>query len=143
MNLAERAMRTEAVLDRYRDKPFDWAGANCIRLARAQATAMGHEVPPVPVFRSALGARRALAKQGVNSVTALLDKYLLRLPAPAMMLVGDICTLPADPDGGGLEAVGIADGQGSIFAWHPLKPDGLAVIKFAQADIGAAWGLAR
>lgn len=143
MNLSERAHRTEQVLDRYRNKPFTWAGANCIRLARAQAAAMGHDVPPVPVFRSAIGARRALARQGAASVTELLDKFLPRLPAPAFMLLGDICTLPAEPDGGGLEAVGITDGQGNIFAWHPLKPDGLAVIKFAQADIAAAWGLGR
>lgn len=102
---------------------------------------MGHPVPPVPRIRSALGAKRALQKQGVESVTELLDKYLPRHAAPAFMLVGDLCALPGERDGGGLEAVGIADGQGNIFAWHDDRPNGLAVIKFAHADIMAAWRL--
>lgn len=143
MNLAERAIRTEGVLARFRDKPFDWAGANCIRLARMQADAMGHAVPPVPVFRTALGAKKALAKKGAASVTELLDQFLPRLPAPAFMLVGDLCVLRGDPSAGGLEAVCIADGQGNVFGWHDDKPDGLAAIKFAQADITASWALGR
>lgn len=141
MNLDERARATEAVLARFRDKPFDWAGANCIRLARAQAVALGHDVPPVPLFRSALGAKRALGKQGVKDVTALLDKWFIRLPAPAFMVVGDLCTLPAEPDGEGLDAVCISDGRGNLFGWHPDKPDGLAVIKQATAAIAASWRL--
>ena len=143
MKLDERAIRTEAVLARYRTKPFTWQGANCIRLARAQAAAMGHDVPPVPRFRSALGAQRALARRGAGNVTELLDQFLPRLPAPAFMLLGDLCVLRGDPDALGLEAVCVADGQGNLFGWHPDKPDGLAAIKWAQADITAAWGLGR
>lgn len=61
---AERVAATQAVIDRFRDKPFSWAGANCIALARMQAKGLGHVVPPVPRFRSALGAQRAMAKRG-------------------------------------------------------------------------------
>jgi hypothetical protein len=57
--------------------------------------------------------------------------------------VGDLVLLPGD-DGAGnrddrLGAICIADGQGNLFGWHPDKPDGLAVIKWAQADAVAAW----
>lgn len=138
LTLAERAAATERTLDRYRQKPFSWSGANCIRLARAQAKAMGHHPPPVPMFRSALGARKALASKGATSVVQLLDQHFQRHAAPAFALVGDLCVLRGKD---GLEAVCIADGQGSLFGWHPDKPDGLSVIKSAQADIQAAWRL--
>lgn len=138
LSLAERASATERTLARYRDKPFSWRGANCIRLARAQAKEMGHAVPPVPVFRTALGAKRALAAKGAGSVTELLDKHFARHTAPAFALVGDLCVLSGED---GLEAVCIADGQGNLFGWHDAKPDGLSVIKFAQADIRTAWKL--
>jgi hypothetical protein len=141
MNLDERARRTQAVIDRYRDKPFDWAGANCIRLARAQAVALGHDVPPVPLFRSPLGAKKALGKQKAASVTELLDKWFVRLPGAAFMLVGDLCTLAGEPDGEGLDAVCISDGRGNLFGWHPDKPDGLAVIKQAMANVAMSWRL--
>jgi hypothetical protein len=143
MNLAERAQRTEQVLERFRDKPFSWQGANCIRLARAQAAAMGHSVPPVPVFRSALGAKKALAKQGAASVTELLDAHFERLPAPAFAWVGDICVLPA-ADEHGLEAVCIADGRGNVFGWHQeTNFEKLESILQAEAGIVTAWALGR
>jgi hypothetical protein len=140
MNLAERAAATSAVIEHFRDKPFDWAAANCIRLAKAQAKAMGHRVPPVPVFHTALGAKKALAKKGARSVAELLDQHFKRLPAPAFMLVGDLCTLEG-PDG--LEAVCVADGMGNLFGWDPRREEGLSVIKFAEGGILASWALGR
>jgi hypothetical protein len=140
-NLAERARATEAVLARFRDKPFDWAGANCIRLARAQAAALGHSVPPVPVFRTALGAKRALKKRGANSVSALLDAHFERWAAPAFARLGDLVAGPADP-AHGLEAVGIADGQGNVWGWSQQNDhQAMVAILFANADLTAAWRL--
>lgn len=148
MNLAERAFATERVLARFRDKPFDWAGANCIRLARAQGEALGHALPPVPLFRTALGARRALAKRGAAGVAELLDQYFVRLPAPAFALVGDLVTLPCADEhggnerGGALDAVCISDGRGNLFGWHAETGFArLETIKQAEAHVLAAWRL--
>ena len=141
LRLAERARRTERVIERYRAKPFAWQGANCIRLARAQARAMGHQVPPVPLFRSALGARRALKAEGFDTVAAMLDAYFPRLPAPAFMLVGDLCVMADDDDGSGIEPICVADGQGNLFGWHGEDPSRLWAIKFAMADVACAWRL--
>lgn len=137
MNLAERAKATEQVLKRF-DKPFSWSGANCIRLARTQAKALGHTVPPVPLFRSALGAKRALQERGFDSVTAMLDHYFARLPAPAFARVGDLITLPAEGDE--LEAVCIADGTGNAFGWHG-DGERLEAILQSLADAKGAWRL--
>lgn len=144
MNLAERADALTRVLIKYRDKPFDWAGANCIRLARAMAVEMGHEVPPVPLFRSPLGAKRALAKQGAATVEELLDKWFPRLSAPAFAMMGDLVSLPADPESAegrmGLSAIGLVDGQGHLFAWHQ-DCECMTTIRMFEADTGAAWRL--
>lgn len=141
MTLALRQAATEQVLAKFRDKPFDWKGANCIRLARAQAKAMGHEVPPVPVFRTPLGAKRALKKQGVETVTELLDAHFERLPSPAFAWLGDLLVLEGDPEHQ-LEAVGIADGQGNVWAWSGQNDHQCLVpILFASSGMTGAWRL--
>lgn len=141
MTLALRQAATEKVLAQFREKPFDWAGANCIRLARAQAAALGHDVPPVPVFRSALGAKRALKKQGAKTVSGLLDARFERLPGPAFAWLGDLVAGPADPEHG-LEAVGIADGQGNVWGWSEQNGHACLVpMLFANAALTGAWRL--
>ncbi|MAY20320.1 MAG: hypothetical protein CL955_06850 [Erythrobacteraceae bacterium] len=141
LTLALRKAAMDGVLARFRDKPFDWAGANCIRLARAQAVALGHDLPPVPMFRTPLGAKRALKKQGVESVSALLDKHFDRLPSPAFAWLGDLVAGPADP-AHGLEAIGIADGQGNVWGWSEQNDhQSLVPILFANAGLAISWRL--
>jgi hypothetical protein len=141
MNLAARAQATESVLVRFRDRPFDWAGANCIRLARAQAVALGHEVPPVPLFRSALGAKRALTKRGHESVSDMLDAYFPRRPGPAFARLGDLVAGPADTEHG-LEAVGVADGQGNVWGWSEQNGHSCLVPMLSvNSHLVAAWVL--
>lgn len=145
MNIALRGSATQAVVDHFRARPFDWAGASCIHLAQAQALALGHAVPPVPKFRTAAGALRALKKQGAESTAALLDQWFERHPAPAFARMGDLVLLAAEDDAGEREerlaAIGIADGLGNIFSWHAANPAGLSQIKWAHAAIVAAWRL--
>ena len=140
IDLHARVAATEGVIARF-DKPFDWAGPNCIRLARAQATALGHDLPPVPMFRTPLGARRALKKRGFVSVSALLDRYFIRLDAPARAIVGDLVVGPAGEQHG-LEAVGIADGTGKVVGWHEASDYScLDTILQANAQLTGAWRL--
>ena len=142
MTLAERAARTREVLDRFEEKPFAWSGANCIRLAAAQAKALGHDVPPVPMFRTPLGAKKALAKRGAASVAELLDQFLPRHPAPAFARLGDLVVLPQDPSlPEGLQAVCIADGQGNVIGWHDGDLSRMHAIMGVAADVQAAWSV--
>jgi len=141
MNLALRQAATERTLARFRDKPFSWSGANCIRLARTQAANMGHKLPPVPRVRSARGAKRALAERGVESVTQLLDQHFLRLPGPAFAWLGDLLVLPGDP-ALGLEAVGIADGQGNVWCWSQQNGEReMTALLTVNSDALGAWRL--
>ena len=57
--LDRRALAVRNTQSRFEGQPFDWArAATCIHLVRFHARQMGHRVPTVPRFRSALTARR-------------------------------------------------------------------------------------
>lgn len=102
IDMAERGRRTEAVVARYRGRPFDWANARtCIHLARAQMRALGHRPPPIPTFRSERGAMTALRKSGFDDMAAMLDSMLPRI-APASMWLGDLALLRAAPPFGSI-----------------------------------------
>lgn len=131
--LVRRAEATRNTLARYRRKPFDWSErATCIHMARYHLRQMGHRPPPIPDFRSALGARQALGKAGFDSVTALLDSLLPRI-APAAMLVGDLAVLEGIE---GLDSVVINAG-GKVLGWHEAADDGVKPL--IAREIKAAW----
>lgn len=137
MNLAERVAATDKVVARFRNRPFDWRDrATCIHLARAQMRALGHRPPPIPDFRSALGARKALERSGHASLEALLDSMLPRI-APLSAWVGDLMLVPGEEPFG--EALAISAG-GALLMYHAAAP-GLANVVEALPRVRAAWRL--
>lgn len=140
-NLPARAAATNATLLAFRELPFDWAtGATCIHLAHAQASNMGHDLPPVPNFKTAIGALRQLRKQGVESLAELLDRHFERIPH-SRMLIGDLALLPHDPEEDVVEAIAIFDGLAKLIGWHGAQPERMANISRANGNIIAAWAL--
>lgn len=120
--LDRRTLATEATMAKYERRQFSWrTRATCLHMARTHLRNMGHRPPPIPDFRSALGARRALERTGFADVAALLDSMLLRI-APAAMWVGDIAILPGDA---GLDSICIADTAGKLIGWHEDDPSGV------------------
>ena len=135
-DLARRAAETQKVVDRFRNKPFDWQNrATCIHLARAQMRALGHRPPAVPDFRSPRGALTALKKAGHDSLEDLLDVMLPRI-APLEMLVGDLALVPGEPP---FDALAISAG-GTLLMYHQ-EAEGLANVKEALPRVKAAWRL--
>ena len=134
--LERRAMVTKATQDRFEGKPFDWTKqATCIHLLRFHAAGMGHKVPIVPKFRSALGARKALLATGWQTLPALLDSMFERVP-PAFARVGDVMALPADE---GFEGIVIRAGVTKWIGWHE-DAIGCTIV---DADMNAAIGAWR
>lgn len=140
LSLIERKHATDRTLDKFRDRAFDWHGASCIHLARTQAVNMGHRVPMLPPFRSAIGARSALKRTGHDTLVGLLDSLFPRI-APAFMLVGDLCAGPPDEEVAGFCAIGIGDGVGNVLGWHESDGSKLSPIKAALSQMTAAWRL--
>lgn len=114
--LQRRVAATQATQARFEGKPFDWSKqATCIHLLRFHAAQMGHDLPIVPRFRSALGAMKALRKEGVETLPELMDKYFPRIPA-AQMRTGDVAAFPGAGDG--FDALMIYGQLRAVIGWH-------------------------
>lgn len=140
MKLHARALATSAVIDRFQPKPFSWkTRGNCAHLAVAQARAMGARLPSVPRFESHAGAVRALRRMGFDTLEALLDRHLRRIP-PAMLIVGDLAMLPgAAPFG----ALTVATGGAHLIGWHEADLSKMHSFAISKTDIVAAWAVGR
>jgi hypothetical protein len=135
-DLQRRVAATQATERRFRDRPFSWdRAATCIHLVRFHAAQMGHRLPVVPRFRSALGARRALAAAGAQTLPALLDLHFPAVPA-AYLAVGDILALPGD---GGFASLVIKGGIDKFLGWHEADT-GCTIIALSGDDIRQAVG---
>lgn len=111
MTLNDRAAATERTKLAFIARPFDWTRqATCVHLVRRQLLEMGHQVPPVPTFRTPIGAKRALTKRGWSTVAEMVDAQLPRIHA-SEAIVGDILELASsDMLGGGL-VVAVGNGR--------------------------------
>lgn len=131
--IAKRVKATAATEKRFRDKPFDWAkNATCIHMMRYHAAKMGRQMPIVPRFRSAIGAKKKLLGMGYASVIEVMDEHFERIP-PAFMRVGDMLALPGDEH---FEALVIKGDRHKFLGWHETAP-GCTIM---EVDITQALG---
>ena len=127
-DLLRRQEATAATFAKFRRKKLDWSKAvTCGHLARFHSMQMGHKVPSVPAFRSAIGAKKALASMGFGSMGALLADLFPAI-APAEMLLGDLAVLPG---GDGFDAVFVCAGN-KLFGWLGDE-DGMALLDLTNA----------
>lgn len=118
--LQRRVDATQATQERFKGKPFDWSTqGTCIHLLRYHAAQMGHQLPIVPRFRSAIGAKKALRAQGVETLPELLDKHFPRIPA-AYLKVGDVACFPGDDH---FDALMIYGQLRACIGWHEDAAD--------------------
>lgn len=111
-----RQVATQATLDLFRGKLFTWSGRKtCLHLMHAHLRHCGVKVQPLPTVRSALGAKRALDKRGCANMAEVIDSLELeRLPAPAMMTIGDLA-YRSSADGFG--ALLVCVGANQLLGW--------------------------
>ena len=135
MELERRRIATQKTLDRYRGKVFDWAkGITCVHLARYHLRNMGHKVPTLPRFRSALGAKKALKEREWDSVADMLDSMFARI-APAEMLIGDLAIVPGEA---GMDAIFVCAGPLKVFGWREDAP-ALVILDISLDESTGAW----
>ena len=127
--IVRRQQATQKTLDRYRNKTLDFSrGITCVHMARYHLRALGHRPRTMPRIRSVMGAKRALASNGWDSVKDMFDSMLPRI-APARMMVGDLGTIPGEH---GLDSVLVCAGPFKMLGWHPETGE------FVQYDGGNA-----
>jgi hypothetical protein len=118
--LQRRVAATQATQARFEGRVFDWRNrATCLHMIRFHAAQMGHSLPIVPRFRSALGAKRALEAEGAETLSALMDRHFPRIPA-AQMLTGDVLAIPGLE--GGFEALMIYGQLRAVLGWQEESP---------------------
>jgi hypothetical protein len=134
MKLTERAKRTKKTLSKFEGRGFKWdGGATCIHLFRTHLKNMGHKVPVVPRFYSALSAKRAMTEAGFDDLEQMADSFLERIP-PASMLLGDVALMEGDEI---FDAIVIAVGAGGkVIGWHE---DATALAPLVPLQFKAAW----
>ena len=134
-NLLHRKAATQRTLNTHRGQVFDWSeGVTCVHLLRDHLIEMGHDVPEIPPFDTALGAARALQERGWASVSDMLDEFLERIP-PARMMLGDVAVAQG---AGGLDAIFICAGPLKVFGWRDDAPD-LVLLDVSLDELEGAW----
>ncbi|WP_174291000.1 DUF6950 family protein [Sphingomonas bacterium] len=133
--LDRRVAATQQLLDDWKGRPFDWkAKQHCVRMVAEHLRRMGY-TPPLAkagAYSSALGARRAMKRVGVDTLSEAVDLMSFPRIAPAAALVGDIVELPGEDPG----ALAVALGNGRVLGWHP-DADGAVVVQ--PLEYVAAW----
>lgn len=129
IDLEARRVATEATLTKYRPRSLDYVRADCARMVRYHLLQLGHKPPPMPRYRSAIGARRAYIS--VGGLVAAFDAILPRIPHARMML-GDIAVLDGDA---GMDAAVICVGH-KVFGWHE---DSDVPVNLVPLQIKVAW----
>lgn len=136
-DLIRRKDATQKTFARFRGKVFDWSkAATCIHLFKAHAQNMGHKLPSVPRFRSAVGAKKALTDMGHDSVMSLLDSMFPRI-APAEMNMGDVVLVEGDA---GLDAIMVLAAPRKVFGWREDFA-GLVMLDIEMDELAGAWRL--
>lgn len=127
---------TKRTLEAWRGVTFDWAEpATCVHLAHSHLTGMGHELPEIPAFDSALAAARLMRARGWDTVADMLDEFLPRYDGAANMRLGDLGVVRG---AGGLDAIFICAGPFKYFGWRDDAPD-LVLLDVTVGDLEAAW----
>ena len=133
-DLVRRVAAAQATADRFRGQPFQLGKWDCGRLFAHHARAMGHSVPCLGVYSTAVGAKRVLRRLGFETSSALLDSLFPRI-APAEAIAGDLMAADGEQ---GIDAVMLALGNGMALGWHE-DAEGAVNIRVERAT--GAWRL--
>ena len=130
-----RIAATQATRDAFFGRAFAWGQADCAQLLAFHLRGMGHRIPLAKVgsYKSALGAKRALARFGVATLAEAMDRAgFARIP-PAAAVAGDVLELPGSD---GFAAMTVALGNGRVLGWHETT---LGAAALQPVEFVAAW----
>lgn len=131
-----RVAATQKTLDDWKDRPFDWAtGGHCARMVAEHLRRMGYSPPLARAgkFVSALGAKAALKRLRVKTLSEAVDLLKLERIAPAMAIVGDIVELPGEAPFGALT---VALGNGRVLGFFE-DAEGCVILQ--PSEFFGAW----
>jgi hypothetical protein len=135
-DLVSRQAAVTATMAKFAKVQWGWErNATCAHMARFHLERCGRRTEALPRMRSALTARRVLNQRGWADVAGWIDSMGLERIAPAMMLPGDIASLPTED---GLGSIVIACGHHKVIGWREDQP-GLVVVDVPLSALEKAW----
>ena len=116
--MERRIAAVTATWDHFRGRPFAFGRVDCVKVAVWHLRQMGHRVTGIGQagsYRTAVSARRALARAGFASLAEAVTAVGLDEIAPAAALPGDVLLAPSADN---LESMGIVAGNGMVIGFH-------------------------
>lgn len=104
--LSLRVNATSATFDRFNGKPFALGSNDCARMVAFHLKGLGFKpsLLKAGAYSTEVGARRALQRMGVSSLSEIMDKHFPRI-APAEARTGDVMCGPGDGGTGDAMAI--------------------------------------
>lgn len=133
-DLELRVAATSKTFDKFNGQALVLGKMDCARMVAFHLRQLGHKFSLLKGghYSNEVGARLALKKLGVSSLSEIMDMHFPRYDAPAQALVGDVMCV--EGDGGMGDAMQVVLHRGNGLGFHDGVCGELAVMKH-----GAAW----
>jgi hypothetical protein len=134
--IERRVVAVNATRARFAGRAFAWGTVDCAKVVAWHLRKMGHRIgiSKAGSYSTALSAKRALARWGVETLTEALDKAMLDRIPPAAALAGDVVQLPGTD---AFDALAVVAGNGAVLGFHE-DSDTLEVVRLDVVPL-AAW----
>lgn len=129
-----RVAATSATFSRFDGQPFVLGSMDCARMTAFHLKQLGFKPSLLKggAYSTAVGARRALKRLGVSSLSEIMDQHFPRWDARAEARVGDICCVPGQ--GGMGDAMQVVLHRDRVFG-----PNEGVFAELAVLEPGVAW----
>tara|TARA_R110000782_G_scaffold39048_10_gene91099 strand:- start:683 stop:1105 length:423 start_codon:yes stop_codon:yes gene_type:complete len=135
--LERRHAAIEATMGKYRDRSFAWGKVDCARVGAFHLKQLGYKISISKGgnYTSALGAKRAIKRFGVETLPELVDSLGLTEIPYSRMLLGDLAQIEGDSPIG---TICIYAGNGNLFGFHEDFP---GLVTLQPIDVLRAWSV--
>lgn len=93
-----RVAATSATFSRFNGQPLVLGSMDCARMTAFHLKGFGFKPSLLKggAYSTPVGARRALTRMGVSSLSEIMDQHFPRWDSPAEARIGDICCVAGD-----------------------------------------------
>lgn len=129
-----RVAATSATFARFNGQPLVLGSTDCARMLAFHLKQIGFKpsLLKAGAYSTPVGARRALTRMGVTSLSEIMDRHFPRWDSQAQARVGDICCVAGD--GGMGDAMQVKLHRDTVLGFH----DGVCG-ELVNHEHGLAW----
>lgn len=116
-NIQIKARAAAETFEKFDGKEFQLGKNDCAKMVAFHLKKCGHKLSvfKAGAYSTEVGARLAMKRIGVTSLTEAMDRNFQRYDAPIMAVTGDVVAIPAEGETG--DAMGIVLHKGNVLAF--------------------------